>query len=116
MESKKFSSPDEVKSLEKTEVAVVRLPGVSVARFTFQPGWKWSECVGPKLGSQWCPVHHVGAVVSGSVHIVSQDGASMDIGPGDAYVIPPGHDAWVTSDEPFVGFEFEGAEEFAKPA
>ena len=27
--------------------------------------------------------------------------------PGDDYVIEPGHDAWVTSSEPFVAFEFD---------
>jgi hypothetical protein len=36
--------------------------------------------------------------------------------PGGAYVIEPGHDAWVNGDEGFVGFEFESgsAEEYAK--
>jgi len=35
---------------------------------------------------------------------------------GDAYVIEPGHDAWVIGDESFVGFEFESrsAEEYAR--
>ncbi len=42
---------------------------------------------------------------SGTVLVVSQVGASMDIGPGDAYVIPPGHDARVTSDEALVDVE-----------
>jgi hypothetical protein len=31
----------------------------------------------------------------------------MELGPGDAYLIEPGHDAWVVGDEPFVGYEFE---------
>jgi hypothetical protein len=26
---------------------------------------------------------------------------------GEAYIIEPGHDAWVDGDEPFVGYEFE---------
>ena len=35
---------------------------------------------------------------------------------GDAYVIEPGHNAWVVGDEPFVGYEFESraAEEYAR--
>ena len=32
--------------------------------------------------------------------------SEVEIGPGDAYVIEPGHDAWVV-DERFVGLEFE---------
>ena len=44
------------------------------------------------------------------------DGSEMEIGPGDTYVIAPGHDAWVVSDEPVSGIEFsrEAVEEFAK--
>jgi len=45
-----------------------------------------------------------------------EDGTELELGPGDAYIIEPGHDAWVEGDEPFVGFEFESkaAEEYAK--
>ena len=45
-----------------------------------------------------------------------EDGTEVEIGPGEAYVIEPGHDAWVVGDERFVGFEFESraAEEYAK--
>jgi hypothetical protein len=38
----------------------------------------------------------------------------MDIGPGDALRIPPGHDAWVVGDEPYVGVDFTGGGEYAK--
>ena len=45
-----------------------------------------------------------------------EDGSEGEIGPGEAYVIEPGHDAWVVGDEAFVGFEFESptAEVYAK--
>jgi hypothetical protein len=51
------------------------------------------------------------------MHVVHDDGTEQEIGPGHAYVIEPGHDAWVVGDEPVVGFEFESrtAEEFAVP-
>jgi uncharacterized cupin superfamily protein len=57
-------------------------------------------------------------VVSGQLHVEHTDGAKADIGAGDAYVIEPGHDAWVTGDEVWVGFEFESvtAETYAKPS
>ena len=46
------------------------------------------------------------------------DGTEQDLVAGSAYVIEPGHDAWVTSSEPFVAFEFESAtaETYAKPS
>ncbi len=31
----------------------------------------------------------------------------LDLGPAKAYIIEPGHDAWVVGDEPMVGYEFE---------
>jgi hypothetical protein len=52
------------------------------------------------------------------MHIVRNDGTEGDIGAGDAYVIEPGHDAWVVGDEPAVGFEFDSstAQSFARPS
>ena len=48
--------------------------------------------------------------------VVHEDGTEQEIRPGQAYVIEPGHDAWVVGDEPVVGFEFDSrtAEEYAK--
>ena len=84
---------------------------------TAQPGWRWSECIKPVAGTESCQAHHVGTVVAGSMHIMHNDGTELDIAEGDAYLIEPGHDAWVTSDEPFVGFEFDSsaAGSYAKP-
>jgi hypothetical protein len=47
-----------------------------------------------------------------------EDGSEMEIGPGDAYVTPPGHDAWVVGDEPAVGIEVsrEAVEDWGKEA
>ncbi len=72
--------------------------GVSVLRGTFEPGFKWSEDVRPIAGTTSCQVRHMGYVFSGSMHIVMDDGSECDIGAGDLVEIPPGHDAWVTSD------------------
>jgi hypothetical protein len=111
-----FDSPDESRTPDKTRVDVLRVGSTSAARMTFEPGWKWSECVKPVVGTDSCQVHHVGVVQSGTLHIAHEDGTEVEIGPGDAYVIEPGHDAWVVGDERFVGFEFEphAAEDFAR--
>jgi hypothetical protein len=34
---------------------------------------------------------------------------------GDAYDIPPGHDAWIVGNDTFVGLEFKSAAEYSKP-
>ena len=112
--SKSFDTPDETRTPDKTRVEVVRLGGATAARFTFQPTWRWSECVKPVAGTDSCQARHVGAIVSGRLHVVHNDGTEGEVGPGDAYVIEPGHDAWVVGDEAVVAFEFESAETYAR--
>src|SRR5689334_4883840 len=116
VESRSFDSPDETRAPSKTNVAIVRMGATTAGRFTFEPGWRWSECVKPVVGTDSCQLHHVGVVQSGRLAIRHEDGTEVEIGPGDAYVIEPGHDAWVVGDQRFVGFEFESraAEEYAK--
>jgi hypothetical protein len=115
--SKNFSAADERRTPDKTTVEIVGLGDVTAARFTLQPGWRWSQCIKPVVGTDSCQARHVGTVVSGGMHVSHADGTEADMGPGDAYVLEPGHDAWVTSAEPFVGFEFESAtaQSYARP-
>jgi hypothetical protein len=116
VEVRKFDSPDETRTPDKTRVDVVRMGETTAARFAFEPGWRWSECIKPVAGTDSCQARHVGVAESGTLHVVGDDGSEAEIGPGDAYVIEPGHDAWVVGDKGFVGFEFESksAEEYAK--
>ena len=116
VEALDFDSPDETRTPDKTRVDVIRVDDATAARMTFEPGWKWSECVKPVAGTDSCQLRHMGVVQSGTLHIAHEDGTEVEIGPGDAYVIEPGHDAWVVGDEGFVGYEFESrsAEEYAK--
>jgi hypothetical protein len=112
-----FEAPDEKRTPPRTQVDVVRMaPGATAARFTFEPGWRWSECVKPVAGTESCQVRHVGVVHSGRIGVRHQDGTELQLGPGQAYVIEPGHDAWVIGDEAFVGYEFESpaAETYAR--
>jgi len=114
VESRNLDQPDERRTPDKTEVNVVSVGGNEVGRFTFQPGWRWSECVKPVAGTDSCEMTHLGYVVSGQIHIAHDDGTAVDVVPGDAYVIEAGHDAWVVGDEPFVGIEFKSAADYAK--
>jgi hypothetical protein len=111
-----FDSPDETRAPEKTRVDVVRIGGTTAARFAFEPGWRWSECVKPVVGTDSCQIRHVGVVKSGRLVVKHEDGTEVEVGPGQAYLIEPGHDAWVVGDESFVAFEFESrsAEEYAR--
>ena len=52
------------------------------------------------------------------MHVVHDDGTEVRRHAGQAYVIEPGHDAWVVGDEPFVAYEFDSstAQTYAKPS
>jgi uncharacterized protein YjlB len=43
------------------------------------------------------------------------DGSELEIGPGDAVVIPSGHDAWTIGDEPCEAVDTTGVARYAKP-
>jgi mannose-6-phosphate isomerase-like protein (cupin superfamily) len=107
IEGKSFDAADETREFENGKLDVLRFQGATVGRVTLQPGWRWSENVKPIAGTESCQQHHLGYVVSGSIHVVADDGTEVDARAGDAYQIPPGHDAWVPGDEPFVGLEFQ---------
>ena len=44
------------------------------------------------------------------------NGDEQEFGPGDAGVIPSGHDAWVVGNEPVVVIDISGMTHYAKPA
>jgi quercetin dioxygenase-like cupin family protein len=112
------SSPDEVRTFDHGEVRAVSLGAFKVMQGVLQPGFKWSEHIKPLVQTDSCQVEHNAILLSGRIKTVMEDGSEMEIGPGDAYVTPPGHDAWVVGDEPAVGIEFsrEAVEDWGKEA
>src|SRR6266496_3497614 len=108
LETKSLDSPDEARPFGKGRAEIVTLGGMTVGRAVLEPGWRWSQHVKPIAGTDSCQVAHTGYVVSGRLKVVMDDGAEGEVGPGDAYVIPPGHDAWTVGDEPVVSVDFSG--------
>ena len=112
-ESRDFVSPDETRTPAKTLIELVNVAGGQIGRYTFQPGWRWSECIKPVVNTERCQTEHIGYAVSGSLHIKDSDGTETDITAGDVYRIAPGHDAWNAGSEPAVFVEFQGAANYA---
>lgn len=106
--SKRFDEPDEVVSLPNVAGQIVVLGEVYIGRYVAQPGWRWSKDVKPTVGTPSCQHHHQGIVLSGRIQFSTEDGAQRTCGPGEAFDVPPGHDAWVVGDEPCVTIEFRG--------
>jgi class 3 adenylate cyclase/quercetin dioxygenase-like cupin family protein len=111
---KRFERSDETRRVPLAQIDLVELGEAAIGRAIFEPGWRWSEHVKEIVGTESCEVHHLGYVLSGRIHIEMDDGASMELSAGDAFEIPPGHDAWVIGDEPWVSVDFAGRRLFAK--
>jgi hypothetical protein len=114
-EIKNFDSPDEVRPFEGNGKAdVLRFSGQTGGRGTFEPGWRWSNDVKPIAGTDSCQVAHLAYVISGRMGIRMDDGTEAEVGPGDVFACPPGHDAWVIGDQACVSVDFGEFGEYAK--
>lgn len=112
---KRFETPDEVREMVKGRFEIVRLGGMTIGRATYEPGWRWSEHVGPGVGATRCSVEHVGMVLSGTATAALEDGRVFEMRVGDVFYIPPvPHDSWVIGNEPYVSLHFLGADHYAR--
>jgi class 3 adenylate cyclase len=109
LQVKRFAKPDDVRTMPLARFETVSLDEVQIGHCTFQPGWRWSESIGPLLGTTSCPIRHLGYTISGGIHVVMDDGTEIDVGANAAYEIPPGHDKWVTGREPWITVEWGGS-------
>lgn len=114
VEHKSLNAPDEVRTFEKGRVELVTVDGVSIGRATFEPGWKWSTCVGPIANTNSCEMAHFGYQISGVLVTRMDDGTETATRPGDVVMIPPGHDAWVEGNQNVVVIDWQGMRNYAK--
>jgi quercetin dioxygenase-like cupin family protein len=112
---KRFEKPDEMREMRKGRFEIVHLGGLTIGRATYEPGWRWSEHVGPGVGSLRCNVEHVGLVLSGTATAAFEDGRVIELRAGELFHIPAEpHDSWVVGDIPYVSLHFLGADHYAK--
>ncbi len=106
LQAKSFAAPDDVRTMPRVRFETVGLDDATVGHCSFEPGWRWSTDIAPMMGVPSCPIRHLGYSMSGAVHVVMDDGQTLDIGPDTVFDIPPGHDKWVIGDEPWVTIEW----------
>jgi quercetin dioxygenase-like cupin family protein len=112
---KRFDRPDEVREMLKGRFEIVNIGGMTIGRATYEPGWKWSEHVGPGVGSALCSVEHVGLVVSGTCAVALEGGRVFELHAGELFHVPPvPHDSWVIGDREYVSLHFLGAAQYAR--
>jgi class 3 adenylate cyclase len=114
LQRRRFNEASDVRVIPRGRIDVVELDDTVVGRMTYEPGWRWSVDVRPIAGTDTCQYHHLGITLSGRLRAQMPDGTELEVGPGDVFEIPPGHDAWVVGDEPWVSVDFEAMRTFGK--
>ena len=108
-----FTRADEVREFPKGKAEIVSFGGNEVGRYTFLPGWRWSD-VKPLAKTASCEAPHFQYHVSGRLAILMDDGTEFVADPGDVTSLPSGHDAWVVGNDPAVTVDWFGACSYAK--
>ena len=114
IERKSIDEPEEVRSFDRGRLELVWVAGTTVVRGTFEPGFRWSESLKERAGTDSCQLSHVGYVVSGQFAFAPDGGDEVVLGPGDVFSAEPGHDAWVVGEEPAVILDFTGDDHLYK--
>jgi hypothetical protein len=109
-----LDSPHEVRTFPLGRLELYRLGGMELGRAVYQPGWRWSEHVGPRVGTALCEVEHVGLVLSGEAAVRMADGSERRLRAGAFFAVPPGHDSWVVGERAYVSLHLLGAGGYAR--
>lgn len=108
--------PDEIRKFNAHGyLELVTVEGFTIGRSVFEPGWVWTEDIGPVVGTDSCQTYHKGICVSGEMRVRANDGREITFRAGDVFVIEPGHTAWVVGTEPCVTYDTNAAG-YAQPA
>jgi hypothetical protein len=103
--SKSLDSADDTRTfLDGSSRSVVILGSVAIGRGEYLPGWRWSLHAGAQTGKS--SAAHIGYVVSGKMAVRGASGQQVIVGPGEAFEVKPGHDAWVIGHEPCIALDF----------
>jgi hypothetical protein len=114
--SKGFGKPDEVRNFKAHgHLDLLKFgDGMAVGRGVFEPGWRWSKDVKPIAGTNSCQNEHTGYCLSGTMTIKMDSGEQFTVHAGEAFHMPPGHDAWTEGKENCVLIDVTGAQNYAK--
>jgi quercetin dioxygenase-like cupin family protein len=111
-----LSDPQQVSTFSHGRFELFSIGGQQIGRAVYEPGWRWSEHIGPTAGTPLCEVEHIGLVLSGRVAVKMADGTEFVLGPGDFFSIPPGHDSWVVGEEDYISLHLLGAGQYSQSA
>jgi hypothetical protein len=83
------STSAQARRVGRADLAVTPMGDTMITCEVMYPGWRWSKDVKPIVGTDLCRALHQFCVVSGRLHLMLEDGTELEVGAGDAGVIPP---------------------------
>lgn len=99
-----LNSDNARKFLDGSSRSEAMLRSVKIGLGTYHEGWKWSLHAGPQTGKS--SGSHIGYILSGRMVIRDASGIEREVGPGQAFEVGPGHDAWVIGSESCTALDF----------
>lgn len=96
---RRFDSPARVLAFERGRIDVITVAGITFAKGSFAPGWRWSNQRHgqPHVGSA---TRFAGVVLSGRAKVRAGDGNEFDVTPGDFFQGTTDDDCWVVGHRP----------------
>jgi class 3 adenylate cyclase len=114
---KNLDRPDEQRPFPHGTGVLVNLGAMTIGRAALEPGWRWSTDIKPGVGTASCQIHHFHLLLQGRFTVAMDSGETQEFEPNDVMDIPPGHDAWVSSDGSVVLVDIGGnVSDFGLPA
>jgi len=82
----------------------IMLQSAVVGFGTYHVGWRWSLHAGAQTGKT--SENHIGYILSGQMKVRDPSGSEREVGPGEAFELSSGHDAWVVGTEICTALDF----------
>jgi hypothetical protein len=99
-----FESGNDRKFLDGSIRSHAVLKSCAIGMGKYKPGWKWSIHAGAQTGKQ--SENHIGYIISGKMMIQDNNGVELEVGPGEAFEIGPGGNAWIIGSEACIALDF----------
>lgn len=99
-----FDEPDATHAAGGVDKRTVYLGETPVTRAVYPTGWTHRAAVGPEP----CNDTHIGYCAGGRLRVWWPDGAEVTVTAGEAFILPPGHDAECLEECTLI--QFDGGE------
>lgn len=86
---------------------IVQAGAARVKRVIYPVGFRWSRDMKPLVKTDLCQHAHAGFLAQGSITFEYADGVRQEFVAPQVVAVEPGHDGWVSGDEPAVLIEFD---------